>query len=424
MPRASRPEPAIAVQAPPDRSLALQPPPGNPRFPLLDALRGVAAVCILLTHTAGVTGFNTANPLGALTARLDFGVAIFFVLSGFLLYRPFVAARLEGRPPIRWRDYARRRALRIVPAYWVALTVLAAWPGLVAFWDGPWWRSYTFTQVYWLDSTVQGIFPAWTLCIEVSFYLALPLIAGAIAAFVARRSRAAQLRIELWVLAGLALASLALRTALQAAGGFYIAQNTVLCFMDWFCAGMALAVLSVAWRGREHESRVLRLIVRRPWAPWALSAVAFCVMATTFGLPRGFFLVFNDLNYFGEHVVYVLCAVLLLLPAVFGDWAGGWPRRLLARRELAWLGLISYGVFLYHGPLVLALHQHGADGWLPGSRYLSLSLVSLAAAAACAAASYYLVERPALRFKDGWAGAWRGSRWASRRSAARASVGA
>src|ERR671917_647212 len=169
-------------------------------------MRALAAIAIVLTHTAGVSGFNTDNALGAYTARLNLGVTLFFLLSGFLLYRPFVAARLEGRPPVRIRDYTRRRILRIVPAYWTALTVLALWPGLPAIWDGEWWRSYTFTQIYWADSVVQGIFPAWTLCIEISFYLALPFIAVAIGRLVGTRWR-----VELAVLALLAGASVALR---------------------------------------------------------------------------------------------------------------------------------------------------------------------------------------------------------------------
>src|ERR1700754_2902995 len=102
---------ALAVSSRPPEALA--PPPGNPRFALLDPLRAVAALCIVGTHTAGYVGFNSAHALGAWTARLDCGVAIFFVLSGFLLYPPFVAARLAGRPVPSVRRYARRRVLRI-----------------------------------------------------------------------------------------------------------------------------------------------------------------------------------------------------------------------------------------------------------------------------------------------------------------------
>ncbi|HEU4977715.1 MAG TPA: acyltransferase [Solirubrobacteraceae bacterium] len=372
---------------------ALRPPPGNPRFPLLDSMRAIAALSILVTHASGVSTFNVANALGAYTARLNFGVTIFFLLSGFLLYRPFVAARRDNRPPIAIRAFFRRRVLRILPAYWVALSILALWPGLLGFADH-WWRFYSFTQIYWANSTVQGDGPAWTLAIEVSFYLSLPLIARGIAAL--RPS----VRGELALIGFGAVCALALRTVLQADGGFNVLQNTLPCYFDWFAYGMILAVLSVAWHGREAQSRALRLIVRRPWLPWLGAAVVFWFMATQMSLSRGFFVVYTNWNYFGEHACYALCAFLLLLPAVFGDWAGGWPRRILAARPLPWLGLVSYGIFLWHAPIMLWLDDRGAQGWLPGSGFLSLMLVTAAIVIPIAAASYYVVERPALRFKD------------------------
>lgn len=372
---------------------AFTPPPGNPRFPLLDAMRAIAALSILFTHAAGASNFNTDNVLGAYTARLNFGVTIFFLLSGFLLYRPFVAARREGRPPIRIRDFVRRRVLRIVPGYWLALALLAIYPGLMGFGDH-WWRFFSFTQIYWFASVTQGIFPAWTLCIEASFYVALPFLALAIA-----RLRPS-VRGELALLGGLALTTIGLRTILQAGGGFTVAQNTLASFMDWFAWGMMLAVVSVATHGSEARSPVLSVIVRRPWVPWAGAAVVFWFVATQMGLSRGFFIVYTNANYLGEHIGYALCAALLLLPAVFGDWAGGWPRRILAWPVLGWLGLVSYGIFLWHGPVMLEINKHGAQGWLPGSGLLSLALSGGAISLACATASYYLVEKPALRFKD------------------------
>ena len=122
-------------------------------------------------------------------------------------------------------------------------------------------------------------------------------------------------------------------------------------------------------------------------------------------------------------VLYAVVAALFIAPAIFGGTTAhpsGWPRRLLASRVLAWLGLVSYGIFLYHGPLVLWLSEQEADQWLPGSGYLSLAAIAVAMGIASAAASYYLVERPMLRLKDR---APKGSSSVNRRSAARASAG-
>jgi peptidoglycan/LPS O-acetylase OafA/YrhL len=375
---------------------ALRPPPGNPRFPLLDAMRGVAALTIVITHASGVSAFNADNWLGHFTARLNFGVCIFFLLSGFLLYRPFVAARREGRPPIATLRFWRRRTLRIVPAYWVALTLLSIFPGLIGFHEH-WWRFYTFTQIYWAQSTTQGLGPAWTLCLEVSFYLLLPFVAMGMS-----RLRPS-VRGEIAILLGVAIAVLFLRWAIQewAApfSGWRVLHNTLLSYFDWFAYGMILAIVSVATHGRESESRSLMLIVRRPWVPWAAAAAVFAFVCLALGLYRGFLATYTQWNFFGEHVGYALTAALLLLPAIFGDWAGGWPRRLLAASWMGWLGLVSYGVFLWHSPIMLYLNDHGAQTWLPFG-FPSLLLCTLAITIPIAALSYYFVEKPALRFKD------------------------
>ena len=195
---------ALAVSSrPPD---ALAPPPGNPRFPLLDPLRAVAALCIVVTHTAGLGGFNQAHALGAWTARLDCGVAIFFVLSGFLLYRPFVAARLEGRPGPRVGRYARRRALRILPAYWVALILLGLivpqyTPGVFGH---DWWVYFGLLQSWSANTILGGISATWSLSVELAFYVLLPFYALAL--------RRASVRTELVVLGVSAVAAVVVRT--------------------------------------------------------------------------------------------------------------------------------------------------------------------------------------------------------------------
>ena len=374
-------------------------PRGHPRFPLFDGLRAIAAISVLTSHVAGWSMFNTANGFGVFTVRMNIGVTIFFLISGFLLYRPFVAARVAGRPPLAVIPFLRRRALRILPAYWAALTLLTIWPGLDGVSDDP-LRYYLLGQTYRVSTTLNGITPAWTLAVEVTYYLLLPLLAMLLARAV--RGRRHWVRIELALLGLAAVACLGLRAVFHAHHELLAFQNSLLAYFDWFAYGMALAVLSVAWHGRESQSSILRAIVRRPWIPWALAALLFWVAATRVGLPRSVFLPTTAFQYQAEHLLFAASAALLLLPAVFGDAAGGWPRRLLALRPVAWLGLVSYGIYLYHLPLLTWLYTHHRPTFLFGMTFVSTWLLTMAISVACAALSYYLVERPALRFKDGW----------------------
>src|SRR6185437_8974534 len=156
---------------------ALRPPPGNPRFPLVDSLRAIAAISIFITHAYSKNGRSFHSWLGVYTDRLDIGVTIFFVISGFLLYRPFVAAHLGRGRNQPTRDYLWRRLLRIVPAYWFALTVAWILFGLPQMSTSHWWVYYAFAQVYHQAWVLGGIVPTWSLAVEASFYLALPLLA-------------------------------------------------------------------------------------------------------------------------------------------------------------------------------------------------------------------------------------------------------
>jgi len=92
-------------------------------------------------------------------------------------------------------------------------------------------------------------------------------------------------------------------------------------------------------------------------------------------------------------------AALVLFPAIFGDRGSGLPRRFLAHRSLAWLGLISYGIFLWHFPILYALVQGGILGWWPSMAFPVLALTTFAITLVCATLSYYLVERPLMRLK-------------------------
>ena len=376
------------------------PPPGHPRFPLLDGVRALAALSIVLLHVGDGTGFARTNALGAFTARMDAGVALFFVLSGFLLYRPFVAARLEARPAPSARRYLRRRLLRIVPAFWLAMLVMGAL-GWISVLNGDWWRYFGFVQNLSVETVLGGIRPAWSLCVEMSFYLVLPIWALGIARLLRGRPARTQIRAEAIALGALALASLALRAAFFDADHSSLWLVTLPAFLDWFAVGMGLALASVALAGREPRAAVLR----RPWLAWAGAAACFAVVSLVVPLPRGLVAARTVEAHLAQHVLYIAVGALVALPGIFGIRPDAEPAsraiaRFLGHPVMAWLGLVSYGIFLWHQPLLDQLLIQDLPGRAPALPFVTVLVVTTAGAVAIAAVSYYLVERPFLALKD------------------------
>ena len=119
-------EPAGALRAGAEPSQGSAEPtaqrPIRPHFPCFEGLRALAAVMIVVHHAAATAGNIRAGVLATPAAVMDSGVAIFFVISGFLIYRPFAVAHQAGVSTMPTRSFLWRRVLRIVPAYWAALT--------------------------------------------------------------------------------------------------------------------------------------------------------------------------------------------------------------------------------------------------------------------------------------------------------------
>jgi peptidoglycan/LPS O-acetylase OafA/YrhL len=360
----------------------------NPRFPLFDSLRAIAALTVVAFHAAYFQGFLApSHPLSRYYAQLNVGVSIFFVISGFLLYRPFAQARFNRADFPGLVPYAVRRVARIVPAYWVALPIIAAWLGHTAVFSAHGVFVYFgFLQVYSLHDLFGGIGQAWSICVEVSFYLALPLWAVAVRRIPFRGERGYLVTelVALAVLFGAGVMWKVLEMPLNATGtavAFAPKVVTLPYFLDQFALGMSIAVVSVALgfgRGATRGS----------WVPWVAALGAFVLIANAgrwFGV--------KEAEIF-RHELKGLLGACLILPAVFGDQTQGVVRRILANRALLWIGLVSYGLYLWQPAIMDQLVRHD---WNDSLGPVLTGLASLAFALAVAAISYYGMERYVLR---------------------------
>ncbi|OBK51989.1 acyltransferase [Mycobacterium sp. 1081908.1] len=312
------------------------------RVASLTGIRAVAALTVVGTHAAYTTGKYTHGYWGLVGSRLEIGVPIFFVLSGFLLFRPWVKAAAAGGPPPSLSRYARHRVRRIMPAY--LITVLIAyvlyhfreagpnpghtWLGLV--------RNLTLTQIYcngYLGKYLhQGLTQMWSLAVEASFYVVLPLLAYLLLVLIARRRW--QPKAMLAALAAMALIS----------PGWLILVHTDHWFPDgarlwlptylaWFLAGMALTVLQ-AMKVRCYAFMAIPLAV-----------ICYFIASTPIaGAPTTSPATLSQAVC--KTVFYAVIAALAVAPLALGNQ--GVYSRLLASRPMVWLGEISYEIFLIH----------------------------------------------------------------------------
>lgn len=373
--------------------------PGGHHLGALDGIRGLAAVAVVVTHVGFESGASFRGVLGAFAARAEIGVAVFFVLSGFLLYRPFAAAHAAGLPTPEVRRFLWRRALRIYPAYLVVVLVVL----LVHHRDELSARlvgaNLLLLQTYGADLLLPELAQSWTLSTEAAWYLALPLLGAFLLHRPAGRSAGRHVIVQLACCVALIAVSIAYAVVSRGGdvldpflSGFWLPH-----YLGWFALGMAMAVLYVH-RQDATRPQWLSDLAEAPLSCWALAFVLYAIACTPVAGPRGLtgLAAWEGLAREG---LYAGVAVLVILPAVFGD-----PRRSLAlaalgSRPLRYLGDISYALYLWHFPLLpLAFHVTGTPEFR-GGFWLNL-VVLLAISVPVAALSWHLVERPALRAKS------------------------
>lgn len=321
------------------------------RFPALDGLRAIGALAVL----SAAVGLSLNSPL---LARLDVGVAIFFAISGFLLYRPHAVAWFEGTLPPLTLPYLRNRALRSLPVLCVAVLLAV----LVDRHSPVWSRQL------------------WIVAAAGCFNVLLPALAKLLTAYERPTRRSVGWRLA--VLAVFTLLGPAWMAATATEGpGLWLPG-----YVGWFAVGMGFALWQVARTSGRLGPSALDTLAKIPGTLWGIAVALLLIAATPVAGPY-------DLSAptpgqaFIKSLLYTGIAACVLFPAVT-------PTRqtvqVLGGPVAQVAGNLAYGVFAYH-LIVLSLVER-----LTGQSAV-LFVSTLVLSAGLAAASYYWMERPIMR---------------------------
>lgn len=374
------------------------------RLPQIDGLRALAALAIFGYHALFVTG--QLHP-GSYGWFLNAGVPLFYGISGFLLFMPWARRAAAGGPGPDPGPYLRRRVTRIVPAYWIALPIVAILlaRGEEVFSPSGVVTYFGFLQMYRLQTFTGGIGQAWTLGVEVAFYLFLPLY-GLLHLAVTRNSRTGQL-LSVGMLAALSLGWKVAIVTIWGSGSL-VALLVLPAALDQFAAGMLVAVLLACEEAGVAGSAVLAACRRRPWLPVCGGVAVFLLLGLVgpgvsplSSLP-GSLIISGGAGIIAEHELKALLALLLLLAAVCSTPGKGAVGRLVGARAVRGIGTTSYGFYLWHLSVLVIIAGAAAMGphvkWFGGSEGLIGGAPGVAVAFAVSillgVVSWRFVERP------------------------------
>jgi peptidoglycan/LPS O-acetylase OafA/YrhL len=355
---------------------------------------------VLTTHVGFQSGDSLNGPFRGVLSRMDSGVAIFFVISGFLLYRPHAWALVTGGSRPGTRRYFWHRVVRILPPLWIAVAL--AWVGTPATQRaaiGDYVRHALLVQIYSPGHEAQALTQMWSLATEAAFYVVLPLAAWALAI---RRQRHHLRATRPEVTRRLLL--LALTPVVGAAWmATAAAQNHGLWgvwlpgYVGWFGVGMCLSLWHVAREAGVYGPGRLDQLAQHPWTVWSVALGLYLVATSPLAGPYDLSLATPG-QAATKNLLYAAFGLLVVLPAVLGVRLRDEPRAvtLLGGRVGKYLGDISYGVFCYHlVALIVVERLTGQEVF--GGRFWLLMALTVPLSLALATASFYWLERPLMR---------------------------
>ncbi len=336
------------------------------RIPSLDGLRGVAATMVLVAHTRQAVVSDDSLAWAPIERGGLGGVILFFALSGFLLYLPWLRSDVEGKAPPRFKHYAIRRCLRIMPAYYFSVMALAVARSLVGSEEpaGPLAIALHFLFLPTLIAPLQTVY--WTLQVEEFFYWLLPALHRIVQKLGAVRLVLLATAVSvIWAAIGFA-------TIAPAHRHLWLEETPF--FLPAFALGILTAVL---WKKPGLSGRTLVLLGTGAYI--AMTPLALYVTRVT------------------EPSQVIPITEVLIAPAasavVLGVARGG--ARFLEHPAMRFLGAISFSMYLWH---MVVLR------WAPCPDFIATSfglrvIYTFCLTVPVALGSYLLVERPFLMLR-------------------------
>lgn len=361
----------------------------------LTGLRGFAALMVVIVHTSFLTSYSWVGVP-------NYGPMSLFILSGYLLYRPWSrwALRIADRPVVT--TFFRRRVARIFPAYLAVFFIVTMLypPSRPTGLDG-WFQMITLTWIYQDNPWPAEFAQTWSLATEISWYAALPVMGGVTALVARTRSQ----RTGFWI--ATAMISLALPISIgwrfwvstvpatDPSGGavgvvpyFMWLPSFLACFaggalVAHFAVGYSNGIVSLAWLRRVTSDR---------WAALVFVTIVALLGTSALGGPPGW------PETFGQEQVRQVCAAVIALTMLTVVVFGGSKTPLNRALSTSWatsIGRWSYGIFLWHMPVMLVLETEVA--YPPGFLgFIMRFTLVMGFSVPLSAATYAWVEHPAM----------------------------
>jgi peptidoglycan/LPS O-acetylase OafA/YrhL len=397
------------ADAPPAGPVRRKPDVGIGTLIAGDGVRGVGALFVFTTHVClladpvpdnNLLSYGWAAPI---LGHIDLALSAFFVLSGYLIARPYARAYVAGARRPRLRNYVRNRVLRVVPVFYLLTVLVLLRFGLDGrLGDAPGAEKSSVWQVIGQFLFIQGqtqgpasvpIGPAWSIGSEVGFYVIIPIAAYGAYRLAGRLHGAyARAAVALALIALVTLVSIALRAHDKYLFAWLTSPPAIL---YGFMPGVALGIAEPLFAKHLRDRKQLATTIA--WTAFALGLLcAIAYAASDYNAQQT--PIHSALG--ARALLAALASGLLFAGLVVLQLGTGRAPRLFANKAMLWLGARSYSFYLVHIWVLLELDYIIGRGESIETRLAIMGLIGFPLTVLSGSLSYRFVERPFLERKQ------------------------